>query len=294
LSVATSTAIGIAAGVGVAGSIGSAAIGANAAESAAGTQASAAEQAAQLQYQEQQQALAFQKQQWQTQQKNEAPFLKAGTQGINSLAQLLNTPGEGLLTPWTEQFQAPTLQEAEQYPGYQFQEQQGARAIEQNAAATGTLASPQTTAALEQYNQGLAQGDYSNVYNQAMQQYQQAYNIFQQNQANQYNRLSNLAGGGQVAAGQLGNEGSAASSQVANIALTGGAQQGQDIQNAAAARASGYIGAANAFSGIPSSLASQASLLPLYSQLLNSNNASSTGPSPFAGQPYNPQDITNG
>jgi hypothetical protein len=294
LSVATTTAIGIAAGVGVAGSIGSAAIGANAAENAAGTQASATDRAAQLQYEEQQQALAFQKQQWQTQQKNEAPFLKAGTQGINSLAQLLNTSGEGLLTPWTEQFQAPTLQQAEQYPGYQFQEQQGARAIEQNAAATGTLASPQTTAALEQYNQGLAQGDYSNVYNQAMQQYQQAYNIFQQNQANQYNRLSNLAGGGQVAAGQLGNEGSAASSQVANIALTGGAQQGQDIQNAAAARASGYIGAANAFSGIPSSLASQASLLPLYSQLINSNNASSTGPSPFSGQPYNPQDITNG
>ena len=104
---------------------------------------------------------------------------------------------------------------------------------------------------LTNYSQDFASNEYGNVYARSLQQYQQAYNQFQQQQANTFNRLSATSGGGQVAAGQLGQQGQAAATGVSNINLTTGAQQGQDLQNAGAATASGYVGGANALtSGI--------------------------------------------
>lgn len=79
----------IMAGVGLAGSIGGAAIGANAAGNAASTQANAAENAAQLQYQESQNALGFQEQQWNQEQSNLQPWLQSGGGALNQLDYLL-------------------------------------------------------------------------------------------------------------------------------------------------------------------------------------------------------------
>ena len=73
------TAIGIGTAIGGIGSIASGAMGASAAGKAADTQASAADRAAQLQYKASQDALDFQKQQWDTTQKNAQPWLNAGT-----------------------------------------------------------------------------------------------------------------------------------------------------------------------------------------------------------------------
>lgn len=240
---------GIMAAVGAAGALGSAAISSSAASNAASTQANAADQAAQLQHEDAQAALAFQKQEWETQQANLAPWLSAGKGSLANLDALLKTPGEGLLTPWTEQFQAPTLAQAENEPGYQFALQQGEGALQNSAAAKGSLLSSDTLEALNNYAQNSATTNYQNVYNRALQQYQQRYGIFENNQANTFNRLAALAGVGQTAATTLGSEGQQASNNVANTYLTSGAQIGQDIQNAAAATASGYIGSANAWGG---------------------------------------------
>ena len=69
----------------------------------------------------------------------------------------------------------------------------------------------------------------------------------------------------------LGQQGQAASNNVGNIYMTSGAQQGQDLNNAAAATASGYVGAANAFGGLGSSLSQYELLKSLMPASTNAN-----------------------
>ena len=269
---------GILAGVGLAGSIGSAAISSNAAGNAANTQANAADYAAQLQAQEAQNALNFQEQQWNTQQQNLAPWLSAGKSGLSQLQALLNTGQGGLLSAYPGgQFQAPTLQQAEKQPGYQFAFGQGLGALQNSAAAKGNLLSGNTLEALNNYAQDFAQQDYNNVYNQALQGYNTNYNVWANHQADEYNRLAGLAGVGQTAANTLGQEGQAAAQNVGNISLTTGAQQGQDYQNAAAARASGYVGSANAWSGALGGATNNLTQLAMLNQLYGGGGGGSTG-----------------
>src|SRR5277367_6069142 len=104
-------------------------------------QANASKYAANLQYGLGEQQLNQNQSQFNTTQQNQAPWLKAGTQGIGTLAQLLSTPGQGLLTPWTQEFQAPTAAQAQATPGYQFQQQQGQNAVQNSAASQGGLLS---------------------------------------------------------------------------------------------------------------------------------------------------------
>jgi hypothetical protein len=260
------------------GSIAAAGIGAAGALGASSTQANASQNAAQLQAQEAQNALNVNQQQFATNQQNIQPFLKAGQNAVGELGGLTNTPGQGLLTPWTQQFQAPTAEQAAQTPGYQFQLQQGENALQNSAAAQGNLLSGGTGAALEQYGQGLASENYQQVYNNALTQYQQSYNQFENNQSNEYNRLAGLAGTGQTAATQLGQLGQQSANTAANIDLTTGAQQGQDIQNAGAATASGYASLGNLLgSGVSGGTNALAENSLLSSLLGGSSGASSAG-----------------
>lgn len=277
------TAIAVGAGLSAVGGVAGAALSSNAAGNAASTQANAADYAANLQSQEAQNALNFQQQEWTTQQQNLAPWLTAGKGALSNLTALTSTPGQGLLTPWTQQFTAPTAAEAAQYPGYQFGLQQGEGALQNSAAARGSLQSGNTQEALNNYAQQYAQNDYTNVYNQAQQQYQQNYGIFENNQTNEYNRLAGISGTGQTAATTLGTEGQQAASTAANIDLTSGAQQGQDAQNAAAATASGYIGSANAYSSALSGGSNNLMQLYLLNSLYGNGGASAV---PSASQDF--------
>lgn len=178
---------------------------------------------------------------------------------------MLSKPGEGLLTPWTDTFKAPTAAEASQTPGYQFALKTGQNAIENSAAARGGLLSTGSMKTLDMFSQGLADTTYSDTYNRALGEYQQRYNIFQGNQSNEFNRLASLSGAGQTAATTLGQFGQNAATNVTNINATAGAQIGNSLQNAGAARASGYAGIANSLnSGI-----SNISQYLLLQQLLN-------------------------
>src|SRR3954465_2361262 len=95
------------AAIGVAGSIGGAAMSSHAAGKAADAQAAAADRSAQLQYQASQDALNFQKQQYAQSQANLAPWLQSGAAGLSNLDYLLgitppNTQGQmagGPITP---------------------------------------------------------------------------------------------------------------------------------------------------------------------------------------------------
>lgn len=232
-----------------AGSVGGAAIASNAAGNAAGVQADAAKSAAQLQKEEADKALAFQEKQWTTQQQNMAPWLTAGKGALGNLTGLLKTPGAGLLTPFSDTFTAPTSVTEQNDPGYKFRMAQGEGALENSAAARGALLSGNTLQAQQKFGQDYASNEYSNVYSRAMQEFNQKYGIFENNQTNTFNRLAALSGVGQNTATSLGQQGADAARNFSNISLTSGAQQGQDIQNAAAATASGYVGGANAWSG---------------------------------------------
>lgn len=229
----------------------------DAAQNAAQAQEQYAGQALAEEQANQQAAGNFQTGEWGQQQGNLAPYLGGGATGMGELTSLLSTPGQGLLTPWTQQFQAPTLQQAEQYPGYQFQLQQGEGALQNSAAASGQLESANTQEALNNYAQNFAQNDYTNVYNQALQQYLNSYNIFNQNQANQYSRLSGLAGMGEQATNQFGSEGQMAANNMSYLDLMAGQQQAQQENNIGSAMAAGDIGSSNAWSNMIGGLQSE-------------------------------------
>lgn len=237
--------LAIVGGLALGGSI----IGAVGASKAAGAQAGAAKSAAQLQFELGEESLNFQKQQYAQNQQNIAPWLRAGTQGIGTLAGLLGTPGQGLLTPWTQQFQAPTAAQAAATPGYEFTLQQGQNAIQNSAAAQGGLLSTGAQKTLAGYTTGLANQTYNDVYNRALAEYQQSYNIFQGNQTNTFNRLAALSGIGQTSATTLGQLGQSAAGNTAYINAATGGQVGQSLQALGGAQASGYAGIANALTG---------------------------------------------
>lgn len=166
----------------------------------------------------------------------EQPFLQGGYGAQTALNELLGTsaatgPGGTASTTGlpggylTQQFN-PTQQQLENYPGYQFQQQAGQLATESaNTPGTGALSGP-ALKSLMTFNQGLAASNYGNYFNQ-----------FQTQQNNIFNRLSNIAGLGQNAAGNLGNAGTQLGTGIAQ------AQAG-----AAGSIAGGIVGAANSAS----------------------------------------------
>ena len=101
--------------------------------------------------------------------------------------------------PWDQKFVAPTNVTEANDPGFQFRLDQGQRALQRSAAASGTLLTGGTAQDLQNLGQQQASAEYGNVYNRAMQQYQQGYGdylgnynrAFQDYQANFANDLSN-------------------------------------------------------------------------------------------------------
>lgn len=145
------------------------------------------------------------------------PYKQAGD---TALSQLM-----GQMTPDGYFNQTYTGQDIYSDPSYQFRLQQGQNAIQSSAAAQGGLLSGATLKALQNYGQESASQEFSN-----------AYNRFNADQTNRYNRLSNLVGIGQNAAAQVGNAGAQTAQAVANNTMAG-----------ANALAAGQIGSANAW-----------------------------------------------
>jgi hypothetical protein len=222
------------AGIGAAGSIFGGLFGGSASEQAA-QQYEAALQKAQN-YLENTQTTGMQ---------NYQPYLDAGSTATRSLSSLLGTPGQGLLTPWTRQFTAPTAAEAAQTPGYQFQLAQGEGAMQNSAAGRGSLLSGRTLADLNNFAQGTASTNYQNVFNNALTQYGTAYQSFLNNQNNTYQRLMGMSNQGLSAANGAGQFMSGMSGDIASLM----GQQG-------AAAAQGTIAQANAYGSILPGIAS--------------------------------------
>jgi hypothetical protein len=265
-------------------------IGANAAGNAADAQTAAANKAADTLGTASGQALDFQKQQYATSQAQQAPYLQAGTSGLNALQYGLGTGGTAngsgvgqgsLLQPYGQSFSAPTGLTEQNDPGYQARLALGTDAIQKSAAARGSVVTGGTAKALDTYGQDYASNEYGNVYNRALNTFNTNYSDYNTNQTNQYNKLAGLASAGQQTATNMASQGQAASNNVTSNLLGTAQQQGQDYQNAGAATASGYIGQANAWSngisGATNNLTNFAALSKLSGSGYGSANAGANG-----------------
>jgi hypothetical protein len=159
-------------------------------------------------------AAQLQYQQYQDTVKLQKPFYDVG---VNALPELV---AASKYTPFgMDQFKAD--------PGYAFRLSEGQKAVERSAAARGGLLSGGTGKALQRFGQDYGSQEYTN-----------AFNRYQAERQARLGPLQSLTGMGQTTAQQLSTAGQNTATNVGN-----------DITNTAAARASGYVGGANAMTG---------------------------------------------
>ena len=196
-----------------ASSIGSAAIGSRSASKAAKAQQQAADQAAQVQRE------IFQKQT-----ELQEPFRQAGITSQNELMRLLGIGGDAAAPDYgmlTRQFGEREMQ---MDPGYGFRLREGEKALERMQAARGNLLSGGAIKAGQRFGQDLASQEYMNAFNRAQAQL-----------GTRLGALGSLYGAGQAAAQQVAGQAGQMGVNVGNLMTQGGQ-----------ARASGYLGQANA------------------------------------------------
>ena len=119
------------------------------------------------------------------------------------------------------------MQDFQQDPGYAFRMSEGLKALDRQAAARGGLISGGALKAAQRYGQEAASQEYTN-----------AFNRYQVNRANQLQPLQSLMGASQTAANVMGQS-----------AGQYGQTAGEAYMGAGNARASGYMGGANALAG---------------------------------------------
>ena len=198
----------------------------------------ASKQAAQTQANTASEQMALQKEIFDIQNAQQAPYRAQGYSALSQIGSLLpgtytqydaqgNPVGTGTGTGYlTQQF---TNKDLNQYlaPNYQFQLEQGLGATRNAANVGGGLLGGNVQRGLQDYTQNFAQNAYGNAFNQ-----------FQTQRGNIYNTLAGIAGIGQSAQNQANNLATNYGTNVANLAT-----------GSAAAQAGGIVGSANAWSG---------------------------------------------
>ncbi len=200
--------------------VAAAAIGAGASIYSASKSGKAQKEAGQMGYDASTYAANLQHEEWLQTQANMQPWLTAGTGAVNQLS--------GLMQPGGKLYQTtPALDQLQMDPSYNWRMQQGVNALSASGAASGMYGSGNMGTALVDYGQNLASTEYQN-----------AYNRWQNEQTNLYNRLAGISGTGQTTAQQLGQLGANAATSMGNYGITGANYLG-----------AGNVGAANAFAG---------------------------------------------
>jgi hypothetical protein len=192
---------------------GSALLGASASKSAAKTQAAATDRAGELQ-----------REMFQEQNRLQEPFRQGGMAAQNKLLTYFGLPGGtegGDFGRYSRDFGA---QDFQQDPGYAFRLAEGQKALDRQAAARGGLISGGALKAAQRYGQEMGSQEFTN-----------AFNRYQTNRANQLQPLQSLMGAGQTATNTMGAAAANYGTNAGNLITSGGA-----------ARASGYVGGANA------------------------------------------------
>jgi hypothetical protein len=123
-------------------------------------------------------------------------------------------------------------------PSYQWRLNQGLQALKASGAATGMLQTGQGLKDINDYAQGAAS-----------QEYQNAFNRYQTNQNNIYNRLQGIIAPGSAAATAAGTAAQSTGSNIANTTMSGTAASNNYLTSGAAAQAAGSVGSTNALTG---------------------------------------------
>ena len=185
--------------------------------------------------------LELQRQIWEKQQLDQKPYLEQGQYGIGRLGDLMKQGAGSLNNPLDLYLKSKGLSGGQfntNNPAYQFQLKQGQQALDRSAAARGMGASGAQMKAAQQYGQGLASQEYDKQYGRANSEF-----------TDYYNRLAGLSQGGQQAASTLGSYGNQYATGASNTLGSLGGYLQNNLGQAANARASGYIGGANAING---------------------------------------------
>jgi hypothetical protein len=188
-------------------------------------QAKASRQAADAQVQSAAEASRLQREMFDRQVQLQEPFRQGGITGQNRIMELLGIGGDATAGDYGRFGRDFSMADYEADPGYAFRLAEGNKALERSAAARGMLMSGQMFKGAQRFGQDLAS-----------QEYQNAFNRYQTNRSNQLNPLGTLMASGQGATNML----SGAAGQL-------GGQLGENAMGAGNARASGYIGSANAY-----------------------------------------------
>lgn len=250
---------GWAAGAIVVGAIGGALIQANAAKQAAKGQQAAAQNANQLQWD-----------MYQQQREDQAPWREQGGRALSMLGYLMGTganqapEGMGNLGGYGSLAKKFGSGDFTADPGYQFRLDEGRKALERSAAARGMSLSGAQAKALTNFNQNFASNEYQN-----------AYNRFNVDQSNLFNRLSGIAGTGQQSAQWLGNLG----------AQTAGSM-GQNLMGAANAQGAAGIANANAWSSAINSAANNWNQYSMWKNMSSPQQQGMYNYNPWGGNLY--------
>lgn len=220
--------------IGAGTSLASGFLGSRSANQAAQAQEQSTRYAADLSRLSSKEALELQRWIFEQQQQNQQPWLEAGQGALLQLRDLL-APGGELRQGFTwdpKDFQGD--------PGYQFRVGEGEKAIQRSAAARGGALGGATLKALARFGQDYASNEYDRAFGRA-------FNTFQTNQGNTFNRLSALAGTGQQAVNQLNSDAGTYGANAGSNILGTGTTLANLATQGGNARASGYVGAGNAW-----------------------------------------------
>jgi hypothetical protein len=189
-------------------------------------QSRGAKRAARAQQQAADQSLQLQREMFNRQTELAEPFRQGGITSQNEMMRMLGLGGD----PNSEGYGAVgrqfTAADMEMDPGYQFRLSEGLKSLDRTAAARGGMISGGALKAAGRYGQEFASGEFTN-----------AFNRMRLLQADRLGALGTMYGAGQTATQQLSNQ-----------AGQFGVNAGNSMMDAGRARASGYIGSANAFS----------------------------------------------
>jgi len=187
---------------------------------------SGAKKAAKAQLQAAREANALQERMFNQQVALQEPFRQAGLTTQAELLRQFGLGGDAASQGYGNMLRDFSAEDFQADPGYAFRLQEGLKGMDRQAAARGGLISGGALKAAQRYGQEMGS-----------QEYQNAYNRYNQNRGTRYNMLT-----GQQAVGQ------GATNAQTQAAGNYGQQAGQTLMDMGNARASGYMGSANAWS----------------------------------------------
>ena len=217
--------------------------------------AGGAKKAGKVQAQAARDANAAQERMFAEQNRLQEPFRQGGLTAQNEIMQLLGIGGDKAAAGYGSLGKAFGASDFQQDPGYAFRQSEGMKALERSAAARGNLLSGSTLKGVQRFGQDLAS-----------QEYQNAFNRYQVERSAKLNPLQSLMGSGQSAT---------------NIMTSAAGQMGQNeasnLYNAGQARASGYVGQANALSNALGQVGGIASSYPMNNAIMGYYNRNAPG-----------------